>query len=144
MAMLARPFCLWLPRSHAFTPHTRATRVTILLIATFLMGLADLALTLEFVTSSGMVEANPIARYVMAHNSTGIVILWKLATMFLGLGILFWARRSKGAELGTWLCFLVMAALSFHWLTYTGAVVMEPDYAQVAEADDPRFISITP
>jgi hypothetical protein len=144
MAMVARPFCLWLPMSQAFTPHTRGQRVTLLLIATFLMGLADLALTLTYVTSIGMVEANPIARFVMEHGSAALVVLWKLATMVLGLGILFWARRSKGAEVGTWVCFMVMAALSFHWLTYAGAVVTEPDYARVAEVDDPRFISITP
>jgi len=136
---------LWLPVSQAFTPSSRAQRVTILLIATFLMCMADLALTLTFVTSIGMVEANPLARSVMEHGSPLLIVLWKLATVVLGLGILFWARRNKGAEVGTWVCFAAMAALSIHWLSYTGAVSsMDSDYARMACVDDPRFISITP
>ena len=142
--MDARPN-YWLPVSQAWTPRTRGQRVTILLAATCLMGLADLALTLTFVTTIGMLEANPLARYVMEHNSPSLVVLWKLASMTLGLGILYWARRSRGGEAGTWVCFAVMAALSIHWFTYTGAVAApDSDYVPMAAMDDPRYISITP
>jgi hypothetical protein len=145
MSVAASRIPFWRPVSQAFTPDSRAQRVTILLFATCLMCLADLALTLTFVTSIGMVEANPLARSVMEHGSPSLVVLWKLTTMAVGLGILFWARRSKGAELGTWICFLVMAALSFHWFSFTGEVTQpDSDYAQIASLDDPRFISITP
>jgi hypothetical protein len=134
-----------LPLREASSPALRSQRVTILLFATCLMGLADLALTLTFVTTVGMLELNPLARSVMEHNSPVLVVAWKLATMVLGLGILYWARRNKGAEIGTWVCFAVMAALSIHWFTFTGAVSsMEADYATMAAVDDPRFISISP
>ena len=42
----------------ATSPECRGLRVVILLFATFLMGVADLALTLTYVTSIGMVELN--------------------------------------------------------------------------------------
>ncbi len=133
------------PLREAATPALRAQRVTLLLAATCLMCLADLALTLTFVTSIGMLELNPLARSVMEHNSPELVVAWKLATMVLGLGILYWARRNKGAEVGSWVCFVVMAALSIHWFSFTGAVSsLETDYATMATADDPRFISISP
>jgi len=134
----------WQPLSEAFTPRTRSQRVTLLLFATVLMGLADLALTLTFLTSVGMIEANPVARAVMQLNHPGYVVLWKLATMLVGIGLLFWARRYRGAEVGTWVCFVAMAALSYHWLTYAEVTATEPDYAVMAAVDDPRWISITP
>jgi hypothetical protein len=136
-------FGLALARS--FSAEGRARRVTILLVATALMCLGDLALTLTYVTSMGMVENNPIARAVMEHNSPGFVVVWKLATMAIGLGILFWARRTKGAEVATWLCFLIMCALCVHWLGFAMAVSnLSPEYAAMAALDDPRWVSMTP
>jgi hypothetical protein len=128
-----------------FSPQRRAQRVTILLIATCLMCLGDLALTMTYVTSMGMVESNPIARAVMTGHSPQFVIAWKLATMALGLGILFWARRTRGAEIAAWLCFLVMVGLCVHWLLFAMAVSDLPlQYAEFSAADDPRWVSMTP
>jgi hypothetical protein len=140
-----RSAAFWQPLSEALTPRSRSQRVAILLFAIILMGLADLSMTLTFITSVGMVEANPVARLVMQLNHPGYVILWKLATMLVGIGVLYWARRTKGAEVGTWVSFIAMAALSIHWLTFAGQVsTMDADYAVMAAVDDPRWISITP
>jgi len=145
MSVDAVPVPFWQPLSEACTPRTRSQRVAILLFATVLMGLADLSMTLTFITTVGMIEANPIARLVMELNSPGYVVLWKLATMLVGIGVLFWARMHRGAEIGTWICFAAMAALSIHWLAFAGQVSsMDSDYATLAAADDPRWISITP
>jgi len=110
------------PLSHAGTPDGRALRVSLLLIATAIMCLGDLAMTMTYITSVGMVESNPIARAVMEHNSPAFVVVWKLTTMGLGLGILYWTRRAAKAELATWLCFLVMAGLCIHWLDYSHSI----------------------
>jgi hypothetical protein len=124
---------------------SRSRRVTILLVATALMCLGDLVLTLTYVTSMVMVETNPIARMVMANNSPTFVVLWKLSTMCLGLGILFWARRTRGAEIASWLCFFIMSALCVHWFGFTAAVSHLPsEYAAMASLDDPRWVSMTP
>jgi hypothetical protein len=129
----------------AFSADTRGRRVTVLLVATALMCLGDLALTLTYVTSMGMAETNPIARAVMSHNSPAFVVIWKLATMAIGLGILFWARRTKGAEVATWLCFLIMCALCVHWFSFAMTVSdMPSEYAAMAAIDDPQWVSMTP
>jgi hypothetical protein len=131
--------------ARGFSTEGRARRVTLLLAATALMCLGDLSLTLTYVTSMGMVESNPIARAVMEGHSPAFVVLWKLATMAVGLGILFWARRTRGAEVATWLCFLVMAGLCVHWLGFTTAISSLPsEYAAMAALDDPRWVSMTP
>jgi hypothetical protein len=134
------------PLADALTPGTRSTRVTILLVATALMCLGDLALTLTFITSVGMIETNPIARAVMALESPAAVIVWKLSTMLLGLGILFFARRFRTAEAAAWVCFFVMAGLSIHWFGFTSAMatVTSPEYAELVMIDDPRWVSMTP
>jgi hypothetical protein len=126
-----------------FSQAARARRVTILLIATALLCLGDLALTMTYVTSMGMVESNPIARAVMTDHSPSFVVLWKLASMALGLGILFYARRTKGAEIAAWLCFLVMGALTIHWFCFAATVAHLPfEYVDMASADDPRWVNM--
>ena len=65
--------------------------------------------------------------------------------MAFGFGILFWARKTKGAEIASWLCFLVMGALCVHWLGFAAAVANLPsEYAAMAAADDPRWVNMTP
>jgi hypothetical protein len=138
---------LTLPPSLAQTlsPQSRPRRVVFLLAATAFMSFGDLALTLTYATSTGMVETNPIARAVMLHNSPLFVVIWKLATMVLGLGILWWARRAKAAEVAAWLCFLILMALCVHWLSFATVVSRLPsDYAQLASLEDPRWVSMTP
>jgi hypothetical protein len=140
----SRSFLMPAALVQAFSSACRARRVTVLLAATALMCLGDLALTLTYITSMGMVETNPIARAVMASNSPGFVVLWKLATMVLGLGILFWARRTKGAEIAAWLCYVVMCCLCVHWSGFAKAVSDDPlDYSIMASAEDPRWVSMT-
>ncbi len=139
----APPFWAPAPLSLAFTPHVRGCRVVLLLVATAIICVFDLLLTLTFLTNTGMVEANPIARSVMEHGSPLFIILWKLATMTLGLGILYWARRTRGAEIAAWLVLVIMAAVGIHWLSYSGAVVdMDVDYGLLSSADDPRWVGL--
>jgi len=131
------------PLRDVFTPEVRAQRVLLLLVATALMGLADLAMTLTYVTSVGMVERNPIARLVMDLGHPHFLIAWKLSTMLFGLGVLWYARRTRPAEVAAWLCFLAMTALSVHWLGFTGAVAsMTQDYGGFAMAQDPGWVSM--
>ena len=131
--------------AQTFAPDNRSRRVLFLLAATALMCFGDLALTLTYTTSTGMVETNPIARAVMAHNSPLFVVVWKLATMVVGLGILCWVRKARAAEIAAWVCFLIMVALCLHWLSFATVISgLPPDYAQLASLDDPRWVSMTP
>ncbi len=129
--------------SQARTPRVRSLRVSLLLAATCLMCLADLWMTLLYATSIGMIESNPIARAVMEHDSPYMLAGWKLATVVLSNGILFWNRRVWYAELATWLCFLTMAALSVHWLNYSNQVSSyTTELSMLAMTEDPRWVTM--
>jgi len=132
------------PVATAFTPRVRSRRVAILLAATFLIGMGDLALTLTYATSVGMIESNPIARLVMSHNSTAAVIVWKLALTLFGTGVLFWARRTRSAEVASWVVFLVMGALCFHWVGFTREAEKQlAEYGTLASAEE-GWVEIDP
>ncbi|GJQ28962.1 MAG: hypothetical protein HBSAPP03_08460 [Phycisphaerae bacterium] len=134
----------WLdPLGFAATPNARGQRVTVLLIATALMSLADLYMTLLFVTNVGMVENNPIARLVMAHNSAALVVVWKLALTVFGVGVLFWFRRARLSEVAAWGVFVAMTCLMVHWNAFAhGAAVIADDYHTLASGTETGWVSI--
>ena len=96
----------------------REVRVAALLVAVGAMSLGDLSMTITFLTHGGMIESNPIARAVMLHNSPMLLVLWKMATVGLALGILFYARRRAFAEVAAWICLGAMTWLMLHWSAY--------------------------
>lgn len=128
------------------TRRWRAWRVNLLLVASLILALGDLWMTLSFATNMGMLEANPIARLVMVTGSTPGIVVWKLATTLLGLGILFRLRHTRHAEIGAWIVFAALTALSIHWLNYTTLVAsLGSDYPGIlAMSDDPRYVLLTP
>lgn len=97
---------------------SRRPRVVVLLVAVLAMSIADLVMTLTYATSVGMIELNPLARAMM-HGGTAVeLIAWKLATVLLGTGILYFIRHTRGGEVGAWVCALVLGALTAHWINY--------------------------
>ncbi len=96
----------------------RARRVSVLLVAVMVFSLADLDMTLAYASSGGMIEANPLARAVMAYGSSKMLAVWKIASLVLCVGILFRARLRPSAEVATWVCFLALVWLSFRWEMY--------------------------
>lgn len=125
----------WLSAQH------RSLRVGLLLLAVALMSLGDLALTLTFITSVGMIELNPIARWVMHLESPHAVAIWKVALILLNVGLLFYFRKRRLAEVATWACFLVMAFVSIRWLWFAMSVAsMAHDYQVLMTGNDQRFV----
>lgn len=121
----------------------RSRRVTILLAATLVMSVADLAMTLTYTTSVGMMEVNPIARAVMEMNSPWMLALWKLATAGLGLGILFRFRAKPNAEVAAWVCCVAMVALTLHWMDFNSAVThLSDEYAALQDTSDPHWVQM--
>lgn len=96
----------------------RGRRVVLLLGAVALMSVADLVMTVEYATSIGLFESNPVARAVMSYNSTALLAFWKLASVGLCLWILYRVRHTTSAERGAWVCFAALAWLSVHWTGY--------------------------
>lgn len=109
--------------------------VVLLIIAIVLMGLADLGLTLTYMRGVGMIEANPIARYMLSIGHERQLILYKLSSLALCCGTLFLIRRHRKAERCAWLCTAIMVGLSIHWTRYNAAMQsMHREMTEVALA----------
>ena len=124
----------------------RSFRVFVLLSIALVLGLADLTLTLTYLTNVGMFEGNPMARWIIAIGSPVVVVLFKMATIFISSSILYWQRRNWRGELGAWLIVLVLGYLTLHWFNYIAfssdmteaIVVMAADPGQV----DGQWVSL--
>lgn len=113
---------------------SRARRINLVLVSVVLMGLADLAYTLTYMRGSGMIEANPIARAMVEIGSARQLVLYKLLTLAICCGAIYFCRRAKQAEVGAWICCIVMFALTLHWVNYNAAVSeLTTEFAIMAE-----------
>lgn len=93
-------------------------RVALLAIAITIMGLADLALTLTYMNTTGMYELNPLARVMVATGGAQQLIIFKLLTLSMSAGVFFLLRRHRIVEPTAWACALIMGALTVHWVSY--------------------------
>lgn len=96
----------------------RMRRLGLAMIALTLMGLADLYCTLAYMTTSGMIELNPVARAMVSIGDAPQLILFKIFTMTLSCGALFLARDHRRAEPAAWVCTAVMLVLTLHWTSF--------------------------
>lgn len=114
----------------------RVLRVWLLVIAAFLMGLVDLACTLEYMRNVGMFELNPIARALVAGGSHEPLVVYKFFTMGISAGLLIAYRRHSQAEFCAWLCASVLFALMIKWTWFNAMFpTMSDEYLTLATAD---------
>jgi uncharacterized membrane protein YciS (DUF1049 family) len=97
-------------------------RVSLLVIAITIMGIADLMLTLIYMRTTGMYELNPLARVMVATGGSTQLVLFKLLTLSLSAGMLYLLRRHRIAEPAAWACAAVMCVLSIHWISYNSQI----------------------
>lgn len=122
----------------------RPRRVVVLLAAVLLMSLGDLYMTLTYLLNVGLLEGNPIARAVMVMDRPGLLIGWKVVSLGLGLGILYWARRSRNGELGAWVCFVALSWLTVHWSSYNAQMLdLTPAIAEMGSVQDHRWVTMS-
>jgi len=103
--------------------NAKSRRVVLLILAIGLMSFADLVITLTYMRSVGMIEANPIARLMLEIGSIDQLVRYKLFTMSLSCGVLYLLRRHARAEHGAWVCVALLFALTIHWVRYNDKVV---------------------
>ncbi len=116
----------------AFAPHApqtlhagdrRSRDMPRLLMAITVLSLVDLGVTLGFMTTVGMYEANPLVSLLTrcAYPAAAIVLL-KLVSTGVSVGILHWLRDTGSARLVAWLLLGVLAWLMVHWVRYSVVV----------------------
>lgn len=113
-AAAARPAC----EGRCF----HARRLMLLIFAIMLMSAADLFCTMTYMSSVGMLEVNPIARFMVSVGSAQQLVLFKLFTIALSCGALYLARRNPLSERVAWLCAAGLLALMLHWTAYNSSV----------------------
>lgn len=92
-----------------------------------------------------MVELNPIARAVMAHNSPALLALWKIGIVAGASVIILIGRRSRITEGGSWLACVLLGMLTVHWLRYIDAAhELTPYLDAFAETPGSKWIAMTP
>lgn len=108
------------PGTEALTPHAR--RLMLVLLAITLMSLADLICTLIYMSGIGLLEVNPLARLMVSIGDAQQLIIFKLFTMTLACGALYFARRHPISERVAWMCAAGLFALMLHWTAFNSSV----------------------
>lgn len=116
----------------------RAVRVVTLCIAVFLLGLGDLYNTIVHMNNFGMVELNPLARHMVEAKAELPLILFKLGSLGIAIGLFLRVRYHRSAEYGAWVMAAVMVALTWHWHMYND--VMQVTLASMEADDVTRYI----
>jgi hypothetical protein len=107
-----------LPRSSA-----RARRVTLLLLGVVVLSLGDLMLTVECMSTLGMMEANPIAAYLArSTDSAWALSAYKLLTVGVCVGLLYRLRHYRSSEVAAWCAATLLGALTLSWSAYAGCL----------------------
>jgi hypothetical protein len=120
----------------------RVRRMAALIAAIAVLSAADLYITLLYLGSVGMSEANPLARWVMATSSTGFLVWWKSLSVGLACAIFWTTRRHRSAEAAAWACCALLVWLTVRWTAYSHEVAkLTPAIGTLALIDDGRWVT---
>ena len=98
----------------------RERRVFLLIFGIILLSLADLWLTIHYLTTMGMMEANPIAVWVIKRfGSPWALSAFKLASVAASCWLLYLVRHHRIGELAAWACSTILAFMCYMWFEYT-------------------------
>jgi hypothetical protein len=105
----------------------RSERVTWLLAGVVFLSIADLFLTLSYLTSVGMSEGNPIALWLLqTTNSVWPLAIYKGITVAVCVTLLYWNRQNRQSELASWCALMILVALTVWWNQYSHYQPMLP------------------
>ena len=97
----------------------RSRRVNLLIVGIVLLSLGDLLITITYLQSTGMLEANPIAGYIIrVTGSVSILAAYKALTVGICVGLLYRLRRLVEGEAAAWCAVSILAFMSFQWYHY--------------------------
>lgn len=98
----------------------RSRRVALLIAGIVLLSLGDLLITLTYLRTTGMVEANPIAAWLIrTTGSTAALVAYKLLTVGVCVGLLHRLRRQVEGEVAAWCAVVILALAAVQWYQYT-------------------------
>ncbi len=93
---------------------SRSRRILILLAGVWMLNAFDLGFTILAHAQGALLELNPIANLLLAYG-TEAVIAYRLGIVLFGTSLLWWARRHRLTEMGTWLVMVAYVAVALRW-----------------------------
>jgi uncharacterized membrane protein len=102
-------------------PHvrSRARRVIVLLAAVVVLSVADLLVTLVHLRTIGMMEANPVAAFLIRVTESPVsLICFKALTVFICVALLYRLRHHAEGEVAAWCAVVILVALAVMWHDY--------------------------
>jgi hypothetical protein len=89
-----------------------------LLMAIWILCLADLVCTLKASIDSPFIELNPLAAQILNQQHFWWIILFKISSTWTGCGILWYLRKHLSAHIGAWITILVYCGLMCRWFYF--------------------------
>ncbi len=101
----------------------RSRRVILLLWGIVLLSLADLIMTLGHLKSIGMVEANPIAAWLIRNTQSPLALsAFKGLSVTVCVSLLYWARHRLAGEAAAWCAVAILTGLALFWHHYSAEI----------------------
>jgi hypothetical protein len=114
----------------------RGRRVALLLTAIVVLSLADLLLTLSHLQSTGMMEANPLAAWLIRTTASPLALtLFKAVTVAVPVVLLWSLRRHVEGEIGAWCATAILVVLSLMWGSYAREME-DPDVRRLVQSGE--------
>ncbi len=90
-----------------------------MIVGIVLLSLGDLLITITYLQSTGMLEANPIAGYIIRlTGSVSVLTAYKALTVAICVGLLYRLRRMVEGEVAAWCAVSILAFMSLQWYHY--------------------------
>jgi hypothetical protein len=107
----------------------RSRRILLILMGVVILSLADLAITLAYLRANWMMEANPIAAYLIKTTQSAWLLAWyKIITVAVCVALLYRVRHSRAGEVAAWCALAILCIMSIMWRSYSNHL------------DDPQII----
>lgn len=102
----------------------RSNRVITLVGVVVILSVADLYMTMMHLATIGMLEGNPLARWIMRNLDPVALVLWKSVTLLVAGAILVKIRHTRHGEFAAWICTAILVWLMFRWYGYSSSLSM--------------------
>jgi hypothetical protein len=98
----------------------RSRRVMVLVAGIIILSVADFVVTLAFLRANWMMEANPIAAYLIEETqSPWILAAFKAVTVGVCVGLLYRVRHHRCGEVAAWCAMVILTIMSLMWHSYS-------------------------
>src|SRR5262249_40311360 len=98
----------------------RSRRVIVLIAGIIILSIGDLIVTLAFLQANWMIEANPIAAYLIrSTQSPWALAAFKMSTVAICVLVLYRLRHRAAGEVAAWVSVAILAIMSLMWRSYS-------------------------